>query len=154
MNGRQIPRPLTDAPGDPDAGRALYHDAAPAGCAACHGRLEPANADADTARPEIGTDPSDPEAKRPDETGTDPRNNSAPAAPGAPALTGLAQRMDAATLRLWLVAPQVLRPGTAMPAFYLLGQRKDPNDPRYGEPTLSAAEIEDLIAYLLRPDRP
>ena len=67
----------------------------------------------------------------------------------APALGGLARRMDAGMLRLWLVAPAVRSPDTAMPGYYTVGQRTDPNDPRFGETRLSAGEIEDLIAYLM-----
>jgi len=34
-------------------------------------------------------------------------------------LSGLARRMDAGTLRLWLVAPAVRVPDTAMPGYYI-----------------------------------
>jgi hypothetical protein len=45
----------------------------------------------------------------------------------------------------------VIDPETRMPAYYALGQRMDPADPRFGEPLLTAAEIEDLVAYLMQP---
>ena len=61
--------------------------------------------------------------------------------------------MNAGRLRLWLVAPTVLAPGTAMPGYYTLGQRTDPMDPRFGETRLTAGQIEDLIAYLLAGKR-
>jgi hypothetical protein len=35
-----------------------------------------------------------------------------------------------------------------MPAYYAAGQRQGPDDPLYGGPALTAAEVEDLIAYL------
>jgi hypothetical protein len=35
-----------------------------------------------------------------------------------------------------------------MPAFYAAGQRLGADDPLYGGPALTAAEIEDLVAYL------
>ena len=68
----------------------------------------------------------------------------------APALNGIGARMAEGTIRLWLVAPQVLNPETVMPPYYGLGQRDDPQDPRFGEPLLTAAEIEDLVAYLMQ----
>jgi L-cysteine S-thiosulfotransferase len=68
----------------------------------------------------------------------------------APPLGDVGRRLDEGAIRLWLVAPQVAEPGTRMPAFYAVGQRDDPADPRFGEPLLTAAEIEDLVAYLSR----
>lgn len=120
VNGREIPDSLTNAPGNAEAGRRLYFDRERTGCSGCHGSPGGPGAEAD---PDSG---------------------------GAPRLSGLARRMNAGAIRLWIVAPEVLRPGTGMPAYYTLGQRTDPKDPRYGEPVLSAGEIEDIIAYLLR----
>ena len=74
--------------------------------------------------------------------------------PSAPRLTDVADRLSEGALRLWLVAPGLLVPGTEMPAYYALGQRDDPEDPRYGEPRLSAAEIEDLVAFLMTQRSP
>ena len=68
----------------------------------------------------------------------------------APSLSGVAERLLEGAIRLWLVAPQVIAPGTSMPGYYSIGQRDDPADPRYGEPLLTASEIEDLVAYLMR----
>lgn len=68
----------------------------------------------------------------------------------APSLAGIADRMPVGTMRLWLVAPAVLNPETTKPAYYAAGQRTNPNDPRFGEPRLTASEIEDLVAYLAR----
>lgn len=124
VNAREIPTSLTGRPGNADAGRRLFFDRQRARCSICHGS------------PESSGD------------GAESRTDA------APSLTGVARRLSEGALRLWLVAPQVLAPGTAMPAYYALGQRDDPADPRYGEPLLSAAEIEDLIAYLTRPTDP
>jgi L-cysteine S-thiosulfotransferase len=73
-----------------------------------------------------------------------------PGYPEAPPLDDVGRRLGEGAIRLWLVAPQVAEPGTRMPAFYALGQRDDPADPRFGEPLLTAAEIESLVAYLVR----
>jgi len=51
-------------------------------------------------------------------------------------------------IRLWIVAPMIIAPETEMPAFYLAGQRRGPEDPRFGGPQLNAREIEDIVAYL------
>ena len=120
VDARTIPDSLTGRPGDPQAGGVLYLDQKLARCAGCHG-VPGAKALGDTA------------------TGT-----------GAPPLDDVGRRLDAGAIRLWLVAPQVAAPGTGMPAFYAIGQRDDPADPRFGEPLLTAAEIEDLVAYLAR----
>lgn len=120
VDGREIPRALTGQPGNPEAGRQLYFDRDLTGCSGCHGSPGGPGAEAD------------------------------PDAGGAPALSGLTRRMNEGAIRLWLVAPQVIRPGTTMPGYYTLGQRTDPKDPRYGEPLLSAGEIEDIVAYLMR----
>ena len=119
VDAREIPESLTGAPGDPEAGRKLYFDLALTGCSGCHGS------------------PGGPGAQ------TDP------GAEEAPKLDRLAARMPEGTIRLWLVAPRVLKPDTTMPGFYSVWQRTDPNDPRYGEPRLGAAEIEDIVAYLM-----
>ena len=120
VNGREIADSMTGTIADSEAGRALYFERELTGCSGCHGS------------------PSGPGAQ-PD---ADQQN--------APSLTGLASRMSIGTMRLWLVAPEVLNPDTTMPSFYRVGQRKDPKDPRYGEPLLSAQQIEDLVAYLGR----
>ena len=120
INASEIPASLTGRTGDAEAGRKLFFDRELTGCSGCHGS------------------PSGPGAE------VDAR------AGAAPKLDRLAARMSEGTIRLWLVAPDVLRPGTEMPGFYSLGQRTDPNDPRFAEPFLSAAEVEDIVAYLLQ----
>ena len=119
VDASEIPASLTGQSGDAEAGRKLYFDRELTGCSGCHG--SPAGPGAEAGQ---GAD-------------------------GAPPLTRVSARMPEGTIRLWLVAPEVLSPETTMPAYYRIGQRTDPNDPRFGEPLLSAAEIEDLVAYLL-----
>ncbi|MGF1503070.1 MAG: hypothetical protein ACFBSD_14765 [Paracoccaceae bacterium] len=51
-------------------------------------------------------------------------------------------------VRLWLVAPRLADPDTPMPSYYAAGQRQRPDDPRFGGPRLTAAEIEALVAFL------
>ncbi len=120
VDAREIPDALTQSPGDPEAGRQLYFDRTLTGCSGCHGSPGGPGAEAVANQED------------------------------APSLQNLARRMSPGTARLWLVAPTILRPGTAMPAYYTVGQRNDPKDPRYGEPILSAQEIENILAYILR----
>lgn len=79
---------------------------------------------------------------------------SAGGAPQGPELTGVGSRMSPGEIRLWIVAPKVADPETAMPAFYAAGQRLGAEDPLYGGPALTAAEIEDLVAYLVAQKDP
>ena len=117
-NASEIRQSLTGAPGDANAGERIYAAEARAGCPACHGMP--------------GTPAPDDDPKL--ETGPD--------------LAGIGSRLQPGQLRLWLVAPQVLQPETAMPAYYSAGQRTGAEDPLYGGPALTADEIEDLVAYL------
>lgn len=119
VNARSIPTSLTGGPGNAELGRRLFFDRDMTGCSGCHGS------------------PGGPAAQLNRDTAN------------APSLKGVARRLGEGTLRLWLVAPGLLNANTAMPAYYEIGQRDDPLDPRFGEPRLSAAEIEALIAYLL-----
>lgn len=66
----------------------------------------------------------------------------------APDLAGIGARLTPGQIRLWLVAPEAQDAATKMPSFYAAGQRKAADDPLYGGPALTAAEIEDLVAYL------
>ncbi|MDH3666548.1 MAG: c-type cytochrome [Paracoccaceae bacterium] len=117
-NAEEIPESLTGAPGDPARGAELYEDEPRAGCAACHGM------------PGAATGDDDPKLE------------------AAPDLSAIGGRLSPGAIRLWIVAPQVLDPETAMPAYYAPGQRLGADDPLYGGPALTAAEIEDLVAYL------
>ncbi|MEM1297953.1 MAG: cytochrome c [Pseudomonadota bacterium] len=119
-NAREIPDSLTGRIGDAERGRQLYFNRERSGCSGCHG--SPGGPGA-----ELNADDN-----------------------GAPSLTGVASRMSEGTLRLWIVAPQVLSPRTSMPSYYMAGQRDNPNDPRFGEPRFSARQVEDLVAYLSR----
>lgn len=123
VDGAEIPEPLTTAPPDVEAGRQLYFDRKRTNCSGCHGSPGGAGAQTDAA------------------------------AANAPALAHVGKRLSDGVIRLWIVAPEVMDPETEMPAYYQVGQRQDPNDKRYGEPTLSAQEIENLIAYLMRSSR-
>jgi sulfur-oxidizing protein SoxX len=69
-------------------------------------------------------------------------------AASAPGLAGVGGRLSAGAIRLWIVAPSAIAEETAMPAYYVAGQRDGAEDPLYGGPALTAAEIEDLVAYL------
>jgi sulfur-oxidizing protein SoxX len=119
VDARSIPESLTGSTGDAEAGRKLYFDRNVTGCSGCHGS------------------PGGPGAQ-PNAGGAD-----------APALSGIADRMEAGTMRLWLIAPRVLAPDGEMPSYYEVGQRDDEDDPLYGSTRLSAREIEDLVAYLV-----
>ena len=121
-NGAGITDSLTGAPGDAARGQVLYAGEARAGCAACHG--VPGALGALEALGVLGE------------------------AATAPDLSSVGGRLSAGAIRLWIVAPVVLAPETAMPAYYAAGQRYGVDDPLYGGPALTAAEIEDLVAYL------
>ncbi|MDT8343485.1 MAG: hypothetical protein RQ752_03535, partial [Thermohalobaculum sp.] len=56
-------------------------------------------------------------------------------------------------IRLWLVDPSARDALTTMPGYYLPGQRTGADDPLYNGPRLTAAEIEDLVAWLSTLDR-
>ncbi len=73
---------------------------------------------------------------------------SAGEAASVPDLAGVGGRLSAAAIRLWIVAPMAIDPETGMPPFYAAGRRNGAEDPLYGGPALTAAEIEDLVAYL------
>ncbi|MEO1531548.1 MAG: c-type cytochrome [Pseudomonadota bacterium] len=125
LNGRSIPESLTGRAGDAAEGLRLYLNAARSGCAACHGV---------------------PDA--PGTRGHPGREGSAPSAPGMPSLERVGTRLSPGTIRLWLVMPDLLGDRGAMPSAYAAGQRTDPADPLHGGPRLTAAEIEDLVAWL------
>ena len=69
-------------------------------------------------------------------------------AASAPDLAGVGGRLSAGAIRLWVAAPAAIDPETVMPAYYAAGQRDEAEDPLYGGPALTAAEIEDLVAFL------
>ncbi len=118
VDAAEIPDSLTGVPGDAERGAKLYADEPRAGCPACHGM------------PEAATGDDDPKLE------------------AAPDLSAVGSRLSPGAIRLWIVAPEVLNPETAMPAYYAPGQRQGADDPHYGGPALTASEIEDLVAYL------
>lgn len=129
LNGREIPESLTGAPGDPERGRALFLDTALTGCTACHA------AQAASGVPVGGYGTGGAAPRSPE--GRDPLP-----------LDGVAARLTPGELRLWIVDPGALDPATAMPAYYLPGQRKGIDDPLYNGPRLTAPQVEDLVAWL------
>jgi len=128
-NGSEIIDSLTGAPGDIARGRALYAGEQRAGCPACHvvpgGVTDTAIAVPDLAAPDL----AGPDLKGPD-------------------LSGIGARLSAGAIRLWIVAPSAIAEDATMPAYYAVGQRDQADDSLYGGPALTAAEIEDLVAYL------
>lgn len=66
-----------------------------------------------------------------------------------PALDGIGCRVPAGVLRLRLVDPKVLSPGTIMPAYYKVAGLHRVLDRYQGVPLLTAQQIEDVLAYLL-----
>jgi sulfur-oxidizing protein SoxX len=127
-NGSEIVDSLIDAPGNAERGRALYVTGARAGCPACHG--VPRAARKTVTAPDLS------ETRLP-----------GPHLPG-PDLSKVGGRLNAGAIRLWIVAPGAIAEDATMPAFYAPGQRDGAEDPLYGGPALTAAEIEDLVAYL------
>ncbi|MEM6933770.1 MAG: c-type cytochrome [Pseudomonadota bacterium] len=117
-DGQRIEVPLTRKTGDWQRGRDLFFDRSLTGCSSCHGS------------------PGGPGA----EIAAENRN--------APDLSGIAGRMSEGEIRLWIVAPVVLKPETEMPGFYLAGQRTDADSPVINGPWLNANQIEDIVAYL------
>jgi sulfur-oxidizing protein SoxX len=66
----------------------------------------------------------------------------------APDLAGAGNRWSASQLRLRLVDPSRLAPETIMPSYYRSDGLVRVNRNFAGKPILSAAEIEDIVAYL------
>lgn len=118
VDAAEIPESLTGEPGDAERGAELFTHEPRAGCAECHDVPGATTADDD------------------------------PKLEAAPDLSAIGGRLSAGAIRLWIVAPRVLNPETAMPAYYAAGQRQGADDPLYGGPALTASEIEDLVAYL------
>lgn len=66
----------------------------------------------------------------------------------APDLAGVGGRLGSGQLRLRLVDGRVLNPETIMPPYYSLTGLTRVGRPWQGRPILSAAEIEDVVAFL------
>ncbi|MEO1457017.1 MAG: c-type cytochrome [Pseudomonadota bacterium] len=127
-DGREIAESLTGGAGDAAAGLRLYLDGARTGCAVCHGLPDAPGVASLAAHSDTGPLPT--------------------AAEAGPPLDRVGTRLGAGEIRLWLVAPAMHAPETAMPAYYALGQRRDITDPLFDGPRLTAGEIEDLVAWL------
>ncbi|MFC6743544.1 sulfur oxidation c-type cytochrome SoxX [Methylobacterium tardum] len=66
----------------------------------------------------------------------------------APDLTGVGGRLSPGQLRLRLVDGRALNPETIMPSYYNLAGLARVGRAWQGRPILSAAEIEDVVAFL------
>jgi sulfur-oxidizing protein SoxX len=66
----------------------------------------------------------------------------------APDLAGAGQRFNESRLRLRLVDPSHFNAVTIMPSFYRVDGLNRVGQNFRGKPILSAAEIEDIVAYL------
>ncbi len=66
----------------------------------------------------------------------------------APPLDGAGSRWSEGQLRLRLVEPQRFTPGTIMPSYYRREGFERVAAGYSGKPILSAAQIEDVVAYL------
>lgn len=67
----------------------------------------------------------------------------------APTLEGVAGRLKEGQLRLRLVDATRLNPETIMPPYYRLDGLNRVGEQWRGRPVLQAAEIEDVVAYLM-----
>lgn len=66
----------------------------------------------------------------------------------APSLEGAGGRLSADQIRLRLVDPTVLDPKSIMPAYYRIEGLNRVGATWRGKPVLTAAQIEDVVAYL------
>ena len=67
----------------------------------------------------------------------------------APPLSGVGARLTAAQMRLRIVDPLYFNKETIMPAYYKVDGLNRVAEKLRGKPVLTAAQIEDVIAYLL-----
>ena len=65
-----------------------------------------------------------------------------------PSLNGIGARLNEAQLRLRLVDPQRLNPGSIMPAYARTAGLTQVGKAWRGKPILSAQQIEDVVAFL------
>ncbi len=66
----------------------------------------------------------------------------------APPLNGVGARYTVGQLRLRVVDPKVVNPNSIMPAFYKSEGFHRVMEEFEGKPILTAAEVEDVVAYL------
>lgn len=67
----------------------------------------------------------------------------------APPLSGVGSRLTAAQMRARIVDPLYFNRDSIMPAYYRVAGLNRVAETYRGKPVLSAAQIEDVIAYLL-----
>lgn len=65
-----------------------------------------------------------------------------------PPLASVGARLDAASLRQRLLAPERFNPDTVMPAYGRSDGLRQVASALRGQPLLSAAQIDDVVAYL------
>ncbi len=65
-----------------------------------------------------------------------------------PSLSGVGARLNAGQLRLRIVNPSRLNPGTIMPSYYRVEGLIRVAPAYRGKPVLTAQQIEDLVAFL------
>ena len=65
-----------------------------------------------------------------------------------PDLSTVGERLSAGQLRLRIVDYQIVRPGTLMPSYYRIHDLYQVAEEFQDAPVLTAAEVEDLVAYL------
>jgi len=118
-----VQQSLTGAPGDPAKGRAVMADRGAGNCVACHQIAAMADV---PWQGEIG-----------------------------PALDGAGGRWDEAQLRGIVANAKMMFEGTMMPSFYRVDGFIRPGDEYTGNaaktvtPILTAAQVEDVVAYLM-----
>ena len=66
-----------------------------------------------------------------------------------PSLAGVGRRLSEGQLRLRLVDSSRINPDTIMPPFYRVDALHRVAPPWRGKPVLTAAEIEDVLAFLM-----
>jgi sulfur-oxidizing protein SoxX len=67
-----------------------------------------------------------------------------------PPLAGVGSRLDAASLRLRLVAPERFNPDTVMPSYGRSTGLQQVAAAQRGKPLLTDAQIDDVVAWLSR----
>lgn len=72
----------------------------------------------------------------------------------APALDGIGAGREIGALRLLIAAPRALDPAAEMPGYYEIGLYGEAEEGRIGRTRLTAAEIEDVLAWLSDPRAP
>lgn len=65
-----------------------------------------------------------------------------------PALSGIGSRLSPGQLRLRVVDYEQVQPGVLMPSYYRTHDLYQVSNTYEGNPILSAADVEDLVAYL------